>query len=238
MAEKKPKTIKKVTEIPNASVKIEVEETEDKENSTVEETTEEVSAESISEENSPTNDDSESSDGLNWRKVILIILIVVPIGFLIFGGFLYFSKNLDINKIIKKAPEKSIELPETSPTPTKEQVNKEAYVIDVQNGSGIAGEGARVKATLDAAGFKTGTVGNADNSDYTDTIIKVSTKVTDGFIDELTKVLEERGAVGKVEKIVVGQDGDVIVIIGSDVVSVTPSMSPSKSPTSSPSPTP
>ncbi len=211
---KKPKTIKKVTEIPEARVTIEVEETADKAN-TASETTENKSTEENPEEVKEVTE-SQSSGGISWKKIFLIVLVVVPIGFLMFGGFLFFSKNFNTD-FLKKEPEKTIKLPETSPTPTIEEVNKEAYEIEVQNGSGIAGEGARVKELLEKAGFSVSTVGNAQNSNYTETIITVSEEVEEGFIDELTETLEGRGAVGKIEKFAEGEDGEVLVIVGSDL---------------------
>jgi hypothetical protein len=224
MAEtKKPKTIKKVTEIPNASVTIEVEETADNQT-----TTEGVLEKTESVDSPPEmiNDIEAVSSGLNWKKAMLIILIVVPIGFLIFGGLLYFSKDFNFNSLMKQEPKKTIEIPSTTPEPTKPEVDKQAYTIDVQNGSGIAGEAASVQETLDKAGFKTGEVGNADNSDYTLTIIKVNKEVPQAFIDELTQVLEERGPVGKVEKFAQGETGEVLVIIGSDLADTTPTPTP------------
>ena len=82
MAEdKKSKTIKNVTEIPNASVKIEVEEKEEP----AEKTPPDQTADNTSEgENSKQTDeinDPETSDGFGWKKLILTVLIVVPIGF-------------------------------------------------------------------------------------------------------------------------------------------------------------
>ncbi|MBI2594142.1 LytR C-terminal domain-containing protein [Candidatus Curtissbacteria bacterium] len=217
MAAKKSKTVKKVTEIPNASVTIEVEEKE--EDTAGEEAVEDSPVEAKPEETQTTEeklDDSDSSGGISWKRIFLIVLIVVPIGFLMFGGFLFFSKNFNTD-FLKKEPEKTIKLPETSPTPTIEEVNKEAYEIEVQNGSGIAGEGARVKELLEKAGFSVSTVGNAQNSNYTETIITVSEEVEEGFIDELTETLEGRGAVGKIEKFAEGEDGEVLVIVGSDL---------------------
>lgn len=226
MAEtKKTKTIKKITEIPNASVKIEVEETADGK-----QTTTEVTQKDTSEENSKVTTeisgfDSDSGGGFGWKKVFLFILIVVPVGFLTFGGFLFFSQNFNTG-FLKPQPKKTITLPEVKPTPTEAAVDKQAYVIEVQNGSGIAGEGARVKTTLDAAGFSVGTVGNADNSNYTDTIITVNDKVPDAYIKELTKTLEERGPVGKVENFATGEDGEVLIIIGSNVSETSPVPTP------------
>lgn len=241
MAEKKQKTIKKITEIPNASVTIEVEENANEESTTeiIDTPVSEESSESAKEELKETTplptpisepeviENFDSENGFGWKKVLVTILVILPIGFLMFGGFLYFSKNLDINKIMNKEDsKKSIDVPITKPTPTKEKVDKQAYVIEVQNGSGIAGEGKNIKEKLETAGFQVSTVGNADNANYKDTIIKVSDKVSDGFIEELTKTLEERGSVGKVEKLATGTDGDVIVIVGSDLKDVKPTPTP------------
>lgn len=235
MAESKSKTVKKVTKIPEASVTIEVEQTEDEaaksetveaENPDQTETTEEETPKEP--EQSPEGilppvnssldelgDDSGSSFG--WKKVFVFTGVAAIIGFLIVGGFLYFQKNYKFNLSKTTDSNKSIEIANPTAAPTKVPVDKEAYVIEIQNGSGIAGEGARVKETLEAAGFKVGLVGNADNSNYTDTIIKVNDEVTKGYIEALTKTLEERGSVGDLGKITTGQDGQVIIILGSNV---------------------
>lgn len=228
---RKAKTVKKVTEIPSASVKIEVEEKEEKvapvEEETVTPETETPAETNTEEAEKPTEvvegfEESKSSSRFSWKKIILTILIVVPIGFLAFGGFLYFSKNLNMNFLKKEEPEKKLVIPETTPTPTQEPLDKEAYTIEVQNGSGIAGEGAKIKSSLEVAGFKVGDVGNADNSDYTDTIITVNEDVPDVYIKALTKILEERGPVGKVKKFATGETGEVLVVLGSDLSDITP----------------
>lgn len=162
----------------------------------------------------------EPKSGRNWTKIILVLSLIVNF---ILVGLLFFSQASKIGMFsgATLTPTPSSEIA-NSPTPTPEEVDLEAYEIEVQNGSGIAGEGARVKEILDKAGFKTGAVGNAQNSDYTDTIITVNDDVPDAYIEELTKVLEERGAVGKVEKFATGEDGEVLVIVGSDLSSATP----------------
>jgi hypothetical protein len=220
---KRPKTIKKVTEIPNATVTIEVEEKEDV-SAVVEEKVETQTPKKTQAEDVVENFNDQSA-GYSWKKIFLIILIVVPIGFLAFGGFLYFSQNLN-SSFLKPQPKKTITLPEIIPTPTKVVIDKEAYTIEIQNGSGIAGEGAKVKSTLESEGFKVGTVGNADNSNYTDTMITVNDNVSDGYIEELRKTLEERGPVEKTEKFATGQDGEVLIIIGSSVSQTSPTLTP------------
>jgi hypothetical protein len=214
MAAKKSRDVKKITEIENAKVTIEVEETEDKENVNTE-VEGSIKPEPELREDIPLNEPQ--SDGFGFKKLILTILIIVPIGFLIFGGFLYFSKNFKFDQL-RNEPEKKIVLPSSEPTPTKSEINKQAYEIEIQNGSGIAGEGARVSEILEKEGFKVGSVGNAPNSNYEETEITVNKEVPEDFVEALTEVLEERGAVAKeIEKFAEGEDGEVLIILGSDL---------------------
>lgn len=161
-------------------------------------------------------EETESQDpklGRNWTKIFLVLSLI---GNIILVSLLFYSQATKIGMFgsVDPTPTTSLEIT-NPPTPTPEKADLEAYEIEVQNGSGIAGEGARVKEILEKAGFKVGAVGNAATSDYTKTIITVNDKIEDEFIDELTKILEERGAVGKVEKFATGQDGEVLVIVGS-----------------------
>lgn len=156
----------------------------------------------------------------NWAKIFLILSLI---GNVILVALLFLSQGAKIGMFSGATPSPTPSLEITNPpTPTPEEVDLEAYEIEVQNGSGIAGEGARVKKLLEEAGFKVGAVGNADNSNYTETIITVSEKIEQGFIDKLKEVLEDRGAVGEVEKLAIGQDGEVIVVIGSNLEEETP----------------
>jgi hypothetical protein len=66
--------------------------------------------------------------------------------------------------------------PEPEADPSKpaepETVDPATITVDVYNGSGIAGLAASASADLTAAGFGTGTTGNADSSTYTVTEIR------------------------------------------------------------------
>lgn len=213
---KKSKSVKKVTEIPNASVKIEVEEKEETPEEVV--TDGQPSAEETPEENvqeAEEINETEPSGGISWKKVFLIILVVVPIGLLMFGGFLFFTNSFNTD-FLGKEPEKTINLPETTPTPTEAEVDKEAYDIEVQNGSGIAGEAAAVQELLEEKGFTVSGIGNADSSDFTDTEILAGENVDEGFVEELKEALKTRGPV-KVVDAPENQTEDVVVIIGSEL---------------------
>lgn len=225
MAAEKTKKVKKVTEIPEANVKIEVEQTEDaSEEKEPEEVVEEVAveeeeAEDIKEEPKQPMienfDKDDSGSSISWKKVFLYTIVAAVIGFLILGGILFALQNYDLN-LSKKTADKSIELPSSAPTPTIAEVDKEAYEIIVLNGSGIAGEAATVQTLLEDAGFKVGEIGNADTSDFTETEISAGEDVNEVYLEELEKALGGRGDV-KVVEAPSSQTEDVVVTVGSSV---------------------
>lgn len=231
MAAAKSKKVKKVTEIPEANVKIEVEQTEEDAKDT--ETTQSlVETAKVSEEPEEEaeekgeviekeekeveveNFDDGTSSSLSWKKVFLYTFIAAAIGFLILGAFYFIMKNYNFS-VSKDGGDKSIQLPSNAPTPTTAEVDRQAYEIEVLNGSGIAGEAASVQTLLEDAGFSVSEIGNAEAADFTDTQILAGEDVDDAFVDELEKALEERGPV-EVEEAPSTQTQDVVVIVGSE----------------------
>lgn len=220
------KKVKKVTQIPEANVKIEVEQTEEDAEENEKEEVVEASEEKVEETEGATeevkeseveNFDEESGSSISWKKVFIYTLISAFIGFIILGGLLFALNNYDLN-LTKKTEEKSIVLPSTTPKPTKEpedSVDKEAYEIEVLNGSGIAGEAAAVQTLLEDAGFKVSGIGNASNSDFEETQILTGEDIDESYLEELEKTLEDRGPV-ETEKAPSSQTEDVVVIVGSE----------------------
>lgn len=244
MAEaKKTKTVKKVTEIPEASVKIEIEQTAEeaeKSDKSADEAKAEISAnnaddsdkeipeqeskdseektEEIEEEKESVieNFDDENSR-FSWSKVFLFIVIAAVTGFIIVGVYLFFIEGYNFSLSKGEQANKTIDVEEElSPTPTPDSIDKEAFDITVLNGSGIAGEAASVQELLEDEGFSVYEIGNAETADYTNTQILYSQDVDKEFLDELEKVLETRGPV-KTEEAESNQTEDVIVIVGSEL---------------------
>jgi len=232
MAEDKSKKVKKVTKIEEANVTIEVEQNEDdaessetteklEETAEVEEAHDPEEVEDKELDNEPTlkpvlntlDEEGESSNSISWKKIFLYTFVAAGIGILILLACLYLFKNYNVT-VEKKAESKELTLPSTAPTPTTTEVDKEAYEINVLNGSGIAGEAATVQKLLEDAGFKVSTIGNADNQEYTDTEISAKSSVDEEYINELEKTLKERGDV-KIVDAPSTQTDDVVVTVGS-----------------------
>jgi|GEM_PF-1877033 len=179
-------------------------------------------------------------------KVIVGAVVVVLIGA---GGYLYYQSS---QKKLANPPTTTAvtvtQKPSASPTP--ENVKKDAYSIEVQNGSGIAGEAGRAQSLLEDEDFVIDSTGNADNYDYTKTVIQAKKDVSKAWTDQLKEVLKGKYEVkSRVETLDdTDSDSDVVVIIGQndsdgdsmvvDEASETPQPTEEATETETPTPSP
>lgn len=141
----------------------------------------------------------------------ILFVVFLALAFLI-GIFVYkqgLNKSPGIN-VVTLTP-----TPTIMPEPTK-AVDLTRYEIQVLNGSEVDGEAGRQRDSLGGEGFVVASVGNADSSDYKETIIQAKADVDQAYLDKLKSVLEESFAVGETEELPQDADSDVIVIIGSE----------------------
>lgn len=146
-----------------------------------------------------------------WPIVFIFILALGLLG----GVFWYkqgaVTKEEDVN-VVTLSP-----TPTATPTPVIE-VDLSEYEIEVLNGSGITGEAGRQQENLETEGFVVDSVGNADNSDYTDTVIQAKSDVSQAFLTKLREFLEESFTVAKdSEELDEDASVPVVIIIGSSV---------------------
>lgn len=161
-------------------------------------------------------EDSSTPIPLQKKNFLIPILFVVLLAFVMLGGAFLYKQSVDkktenIN-VVSLSPS-----PTSVPTPTVEEVDLTAYEIKILNGSETAGEAGRQQENLEGEGFTVSEVGNAEESDYTETIIQAKEDVEKAFLDELKEVLEKSFKVAKdVEELPEDADSDAIVIIGSE----------------------
>lgn len=91
-------------------------------------------------------------------KKILRILFIIIFLFLLIGAGFFFMQRFQKNGTQPVAVAPS---PTLSPTPTVAKVDLSEFAIKVLNGSGIAGQAAKMKDTLEADGFTVVSTGNA-----------------------------------------------------------------------------
>lgn len=152
---------------------------------------------------------------------LLIAIISFIIGILCMGAASYYLKNniASLNlPFLASAPTPSpTPEPTIAPTPTPEKVDLGKYTIEIQNGSGITGEAAKLKTALTGEGFKVSSVANADNSDYAETEITASKSINQAYLEKLKTELSKTYKVSSTVKTASDEADvkDVTVIIGS-----------------------
>lgn len=147
----------------------------------------------------------------NYMWPILFIFIIAIV--LLIGVFLYKQGVNTSGKVNVVTPSPS---PSIAPEPTK-TIDMTKYEIEILNGSGVEGEASRQKLSLTAEGFTISSVGNADNSNYTETIIKAKKDVEKAFLDKLKSVLGTTFTVGTAETLPDSSSVPVIVILGTKI---------------------
>lgn len=138
-----------------------------------------------------------------WPILLIFIIALVLLG----GVFAYKQGIFKVEKVnvVSLSP-----TPIASPVPTK-AVDLKKYEIEILNGSEVSGEASRQKDNLEGEGFTISSIGNADNSDYTDTIIKAKKEVDKDFLAKLKNDLENTFTVGEAQ--VLSEDSSVPVVI-------------------------
>ena len=182
-----PVTVEQPKEVPTAKIeeapKLVVEEVEEETKKP------EVAVEAAAVQ--PEFEGAKNGGGNGWLVVVTVILVA---GAAVAGGVIWWQKSGSGQaQVAQPTPAAEEVLP--SPTPS-EMLEFDKFPVAVLNGSGIKGEGNKVKETLEAAGLVVASVGNADNYDYELTEISVGKDVSAGFVEKLAEALGKEYALG------------------------------------------
>lgn len=141
---------------------------------------------------------------------ILLVLILA-------GSWFYFSNNS--KKVAKKIQADNSAKPtvvKIEPTTvTNQEVKPNKYPIKVLNGSGITGEASKLQEILEKEGFKVSETGNADNYEYTDTIVQTKKDIEKTFLEKLKNLIGKTYSVGTDDLLSASGSSDIVVIVGS-----------------------
>ncbi len=116
----------------------------------------------------------ESQDkNAKWLWLLIVLIIIGALVFAFFIGIGPFAQLRGGAEEVASPTPESVSSPVSSPSASpEEEVDKSEPAIRVLNGTGVAGLAASVKDFLEGLGWKVATIGNADSSDFTNTVIK------------------------------------------------------------------
>ncbi|MBI2049422.1 LytR C-terminal domain-containing protein [Candidatus Roizmanbacteria bacterium] len=163
-------------------------------------------------DNASENDPPAQLNENNKKNLLLPIIFIVLLGVAILVGLFIFRQSFT-------SKEEKVSVVTLSPSPVKEPtpepVDLSKYTINVLNGSETDGAASNLKSDLEGVGFDVPSIGNADASNYTETIIQAKEDVDKEYLAKLRDVLEESFELGDTEELDEDAETDVVIIIGS-----------------------
>jgi hypothetical protein len=138
--------------------------------------------------------DEPEKKGPNVKLLFLVTIITALIVGFIAGGVYVYVSGVSSNATVESTPTPFPEVMEMtptakpSPTPT---IVPSSYSVSVLNGSGVIGAAGKVKASLEAGGFKVTGTGNATNYSFKNTVIQAKESVPPAAIELLKKSLKD-----------------------------------------------
>jgi hypothetical protein len=151
-----------------------------------------------------------------WLWFLIVLIIIGALVFAFFRGIGPFAQfRLGSEEEASPTP---VEFVQESPTPeasTAAEIDKSQAKIRVLNGTGKAGTASSVKDLLEGKGYKVAEIGNADNFDFEQTIVRFKESFKN-FQEVLFSDLSDKYSV-KVssDDLTATDSADIEVIIGS-----------------------
>lgn len=134
----------------------------------------------------------EKTQGSGIGKKIVWLVILAAVLLFVAGGIYTYVKSM--RSLNAPTPTPTPSETESTPSPTASpsaQLNRSDLKLQVLNGTSVVGLAAKAKTYLTGVGYKDITVGNADQSDLTETTIAIKDSKK-GYLDLLTKDLNPK----------------------------------------------
>jgi|SaaInlStandDraft_4_1057021.scaffolds.fasta_scaffold37599_2 hypothetical protein len=144
------------------------------------------------------------------------LAITLVVGGSLTGGIIYSrsaTNNQDIRSKAAETPEITATATPTA-TPTPEEIDFSEYSIEIQNGSGTAGQAGVVNEILQAQDFSEADTTNADSYDYEDTEVQMKEGTPKSVYNAIEKALTDDYQVIEGEALDADSLFDIVVIVG------------------------
>lgn len=145
--------------------------------------------------------------------IVLVVLLILK-GWL--PGFLQSKTNQELlSPQVEEINESSQNELVVSPSPSPVPVVLSDYSVQILNGNGVSGVAGEVVAILKAEGFVDLETANADNYDYTTTIVKIKAETPNQVFDNLERALNsDYNLELQSDSLTDSSKYDVIIILG------------------------
>lgn len=193
---------------------------------------------------------------LKWVGALIVVALIIVGGVFAIRNFTSEKSGDEASPTPDTLSSFATPKPTDTPTPSPSSTPKpkEEVKIEILNGTGTPGEASFLKTALEGLGFTEIEASNADNQDETKTTFSFNKDLSEVYVTEITKKLEELYSDVRVRRSTL-EDFDVSIITGprkgkeagtspspsgSPSASSTPkaSSTPTASPTASPAATP
>ncbi len=153
----------------------------------------------------------------NLKLIFLVTIITALIVGFIAGGVYVYMTGVSNNVVTEESPTPAPSMTVAStptPTPTpKPVVDLGTYSVTVLNGSGVIGAAGKVKTSVETAGFKVSTTGNAANYNFNSTVIEVKESVPSEVVTKLKESLKDY-VVEEGENLSTSSKFDIVITAG------------------------
>lgn len=186
------------------------------------------------------------SGGAKGLLIVGILILVAILGFVIYksatnkGAAMTEPTPYDNLTTPSQNTGNDTETPTPKASSTPSASSKATLDIQVQNGTGIAGEAAYLQTQLSRLGYTKISVGNASSQNNTDTTVTFSSSVDSSIVTEITQKLKDiyQSVTSKTSGT---QSADVVIVTGlrkgataKPAATTAPTTLPSASPTATP----
>lgn len=174
----------------------------------------------VKETNNIISDPKLKEDGGIFFKFFLVTFFATLLALLLVGGiYVYITgiKNLPSVNVPKQTP---LAIPSQTAIPTATPVASPSatlstYKVSVLNGNGGIGVATAAKNIIEKAGFKVSYIGNADNFNFTDTLVQAKASVPQNVVDIVNASLTGSYSIKAGNQLDPADAYDIIVTVGS-----------------------
>ncbi|MFH2019259.1 MAG: LytR C-terminal domain-containing protein [bacterium] len=151
------------------------------------------------------------------KKLLLIIGGALVLILIIYGVIVLVGRQTSTTTSSEEPSPSPTEIIIATPTPEPSPASSAelaVFKLQILNGSGVPGEAGAVNTILESEGFDTAETDNAENYNYTDTIVQFKAGISDSVYTSIEMALSGKYTLRKGDELPDSSDYDIIVTVG------------------------